>query len=69
MLAGHTHGGQIKIPFIGRHIVTSLHGSKYALGYIKEKGKELIVSAGIGTSVLPLRFLTKPEILMVTIGG
>ncbi len=68
-MAGHTHGGQVKIPFAGRLIVPSKYGQKYALGHIKEDAKQLIVSVGLGTSILPVRFLTPPEIVFIDIIG
>jgi predicted MPP superfamily phosphohydrolase len=61
-LAGHTHGGQVSLPFFGPIIVPSKYGVRYARGHIVEDGKHLFVSPGIGTSILPVRFLTPPEI-------
>ncbi|MGN0005622.1 MAG: metallophosphoesterase [Candidatus Gastranaerophilaceae bacterium] len=61
-LAGHTHGGQVVIPFIGPIIVPSKYGKKYASGYFEEDGKKMIVTKGIGTSILPVRFNCVPEI-------
>jgi predicted MPP superfamily phosphohydrolase len=65
--AGHTHGGQVYIPLLGRPIVPSEFGEKYALGTVREGGKTLFVSVGVGTSILPLRFLTPPEVNIVTL--
>lgn len=65
-LSGHTHGGQIKIR--GRTpVVPSRYGSRYAHGYVVENGRDLIVSAGLGTSILPLRLGTQPEIVHLTL--
>ena len=64
-LAGHTHGGQVVIPFIGPVIVPSKFGTKYASGYFDEDGRKMIVTKGIGTSVLPIRFNCSPEIVVV----
>jgi predicted MPP superfamily phosphohydrolase len=61
-LAGHTHGGQVWLPFLGRLVVPSKYGQRYAYGSILEHGKQLFVGAGIGTSILPIRFLTPPEV-------
>ena len=66
-LAGHTHGGQVYIPGIGRPIVPSVYGDRYAYGHIVEYGQHLIVSGGIGTAILPIRFLTPPELVVVTL--
>jgi predicted MPP superfamily phosphohydrolase len=61
-LAGHTHGGQVYIPLLGRLVVPSKYGQRYALGLVQESGKSLFVGAGIGTSILPIRFMTPPEV-------
>ncbi len=66
-LAGHTHGGQVALPFIGPLVVPSRYGVRYARGHIVENGQHLFVSTGIGTSVLPIRFLTIPEISILTL--
>lgn len=55
-LAGHTHGGQIDVPWLRRLIIPSRFGARYAAGHIEEAGRHLYVSAGVGTSGLPLRF-------------
>ena len=57
-LAGHTHGGQVNIPFIGRRITSTKSGRKYAYGRIDLGGIQAFVTAGIGTSILPARFRT-----------
>ena len=67
-LAGHTHGGQIRIPFIWPQFVPSHYGARYAYGHIVESGRHMIVSGGIGTSVIPARLGVPPEILHVTLG-
>ena len=61
-VAGHTHGGQVWLPFVGRLKVPSGHGQRYAAGYVREGGKSLFVSTGIGTSMLPVRFGVPPEV-------
>jgi predicted MPP superfamily phosphohydrolase len=66
-LAGHTHGGQVYIPLVGRPIVPSLYGERYARGRVVEDGNELFVTSGVGTSILPVRFLVPPEIAVVTL--
>ncbi len=64
-LAGHTHGGQVSIPLVGAPIVPSHYGNKYAQGIIKEDGKEMYVTRGVGTSILSLRFNCPPEIVVI----
>jgi predicted MPP superfamily phosphohydrolase len=63
--AGHTHGGQVSFPLLGRLIVPSRYGEKLALGYISEDGRNMFVTTGIGTSILPVRFRVPPEIAVV----
>jgi hypothetical protein len=63
--AGHTHGGQVNLPLLGRLIVPSHYGEKLALGYIAEGGRNMFVTTGIGTSILPVRFRVPPEIAVV----
>ncbi|MCR5261885.1 MAG: metallophosphoesterase [Candidatus Gastranaerophilales bacterium] len=64
-LSGHTHGGQVVIPFVGPLIVPSRFGTKYASGYFEEKGNKMIVTKGIGTSIMPIRFNCMPEIVVI----
>lgn len=68
MLAGHGHCGQVTIPFIGRPILP-LRNRNYDCGVIEEDGKRMYVTAGIGTSIVPVRFLNPPEIVFITIRG
>ncbi|HEY0044682.1 MAG TPA: metallophosphoesterase [Allosphingosinicella sp.] len=67
MLAGHTHCGQINLPFHSSVSHVSRYGDRYACGRIEEEGKVLIVGAGLGTSVLPLRLGAVPDIWLVTL--
>jgi hypothetical protein len=68
-LAGHTHGGQVRIPLIGRPIVPSQFGQRFAAGHIVEGGRHLYVATGLGTSILPVRFRVPPTIALLTVGG
>ena len=67
VLAGHTHGGQVDLPLLGRPIVPSHYGQRYASGHIVEQGRHLFVTTGIGTSILPVRFGVPPEIVLLTL--
>jgi uncharacterized protein len=67
-LAGHTHGGQIRIPVIWKHYVPSKFGARYAYGHVIENDRHLIVSGGLGTSIIPARFGVPPEIVHLTLG-
>lgn len=66
-IAGHTHGGQVYIPGLGRPVIPSRYGQRFAIGPIVEGKKHLFVTPGLGTSILPARFLTPPEISIVSI--
>lgn len=67
MISGHTHGGQVWFPILGRPIVPSSYGQKYAAGHIKESGKDLFVTTGTGTSILPFRLMVPPEVAVITL--
>jgi uncharacterized protein len=68
MLAGHTHCGQVVLPLIGPIATGSRHGTRYMCGIINESGKTLIVTAGLGTSRLPIRLGAPPDVWLITIG-
>lgn len=68
-LAGHTHGGQIRFPIIGAvsFVIPSRYGKRYVYGHIQEEDKDMIVSSGLGSTGLPLRFMAPPEISFITL--
>lgn len=66
-LSGHTHAGQMALPFFGAIVIPSRAPLKYAYGNINEDGRDLIVTSGIGTSVLPFRAFAKPEIMSIVV--
>jgi predicted MPP superfamily phosphohydrolase len=66
-LAGHTHCGQVRYPWGGTPATMSRYGDRYACGLVREGGRTLIVSAGLGTSVLPFRFFTHPDMWVITL--
>ncbi len=68
-LAGHTHGGQIRIPVIWPAFVPSQYGARFAYGHVVEHDRHLIVSGGLGTSFVPARLGVPPEILHVVLGA
>jgi len=67
MLSGHTHGGQVRIPFIGTPIVPSDFGQKYAGGLVQGPACPVLVSRGVGMSLLPVRVGVPPEIGLITL--
>jgi predicted MPP superfamily phosphohydrolase len=68
-LAGHTHGGQVRIPLLWPQLVPSRYGARFAYGHIVEGNRHMIVSGGLGTSFAPVRLGVPPEIVHVEIGG
>ena len=64
-LSGHVHGGQVRLPFIGAIVVPSKYGDKYSYGLIEEDNKKMIVTKGIGNSILNIRFNCVPEIVVI----
>lgn len=61
-LCGHTHGGQVNIPYLSHHFLPINNPSKYLAGLIKEPYGYTYVNRGIGTLVFPFRFRAPPEI-------
>lgn len=65
MLAGHTHCGQIRYPWGGSPATMSAYGDRYACGAVRENGNLLVTTAGLGTSVLPFRLFSRPEMWLI----
>lgn len=65
---GHTHGGQVRLLGYSPRI-PSRYGNRYAWGHVREDGRDLIVSGGLGTTTLPVRFGVPPEITLVEISA
>jgi predicted MPP superfamily phosphohydrolase len=68
MLAGHTHCGQVVLPLLGPLSTMSKYGRRYACGMVRERGRILIVTSGLGTSGIPLRLGAVPDIWVVEVG-
>jgi predicted MPP superfamily phosphohydrolase len=67
--AGHTHGGQIRIPLLWPSFVPSRSGARFAYGHIVETGRHMIVSGGLGTNSVPVWLGMPPEIVNIEING
>lgn len=67
-LAGHTHGGQIRVPLLWPRFVPSMYGARFAYGHIVEQERHMVVSGGLGTSMIPARLGVPPEIVHITLG-
>lgn len=70
VLSGHAHGGQFRLPFVGG-IVAPDQGflPEYTAGEYYMNGTEMIVSRGLGNSVIPVRLFNYPEIVCVDLVG
>ncbi|MBV8473017.1 MAG: metallophosphoesterase, partial [Hyphomicrobiales bacterium] len=69
-LSGHTHGGQINIPFIGSALMRArLDGKPYIYGAYSEGERQLVVSGGLGTSLAPVRILRPPEVVTIDLAA
>ena len=68
ILSGHTHGGQVKLPFVGAPARFATQDLKYARGLFRSGETQLYVSAGTGVIGLPLRFGVRPEIAVLRLG-
>lgn len=66
-MSGHTHGGQVRL-FGFSPVTPSDYGNRYAYGHVLEDGRNLVVSGGLGTSMLPVRFGVPPEVVLVELG-
>lgn len=67
VLAGHSHGGQVRLPFIGAPYTPPFCG-RFIEGWHELRGTRMYVSRGIGTSILDVRFWCRPEIAIITLG-
>ena len=68
VLAGHTHCGQVVLPVIGSVESVSTQGNRFACGLIRDRGRVVVVGAGIGTSNLPIRIGAAPDWWLLTLG-
>jgi uncharacterized protein len=68
-LCGHTHGGQVNLPLLGPVLGELRFGPDITYGHVQRGPRHLIVSAGLGESVLPVRFMRPPEIVEIVLGA
>lgn len=62
--AGHTHGGQVYLPWVGALIVPYAAPRQWAYGWVRHYENLMYVTSGLGVSILPLRFNMRPEWVM-----
>lgn len=67
-IAGHSHGGQVKVPLLGP-LWTPPFVGEYVEGWFEKRGTRMYVSRGVGTSVIDVRFWCRPEIAFITVGA
>lgn len=67
MLSGHTHGGQVRLPYLGTPVTPSYYGQKYAGGLVQGPDWPVLVSRGIGMAGLPVRLAVPPEVVLITL--
>lgn len=67
MIAGHTHGGQIRFPLVGAPQIVSPYGQQYAAGLNRKDAMQVYTSRGLGTILLPTRVDCPPEIVLFTL--
>ena len=70
MLAGHTHGGQVRLPLLGAAFVPGMgFFPRWDYGFYRSGRTSMIVSCGLGESLLPIRINMRPEVSLVTLVG
>jgi len=69
LFRSHTHGGQIKLPVVGVLLNASRAPLRWTHGLVAEGGRHMIVTAGLGTSNVPLRIGVPPEFVIIDVTG
>jgi predicted MPP superfamily phosphohydrolase len=67
VLSGHTHGGQIVVPGYGAPVVPSHYGQEYLYGLVDGPCCPVFITRGVETSTPPVRFLCRPEVVLITL--
>ena len=67
MVSGHTHGGQIRLPILGPVMVPSAYFKKYEGGHVQGPAFPVVISRGVGMSILPVRWGVPPELVEMTL--
>lgn len=67
ILCGHTHAGQVNFGPYSPMLRRVVHNTQYRYGAFYENGSRILVTSGVGTTVLPLRLMARPEIRLITL--
>jgi len=67
ILSGHTHGGQVVIPFVGMPFLPSPFGQKYREGLVRDGERQTYITRGVGHMVAPIRYNCPPEVTLITL--
>jgi uncharacterized protein len=65
VVGGHTHGGQVRLPFIGAPKSSSRHPELYEEGLRRRPWTQVYTTRGVGSTRLPIRFMTRPEVAIL----
>lgn len=66
-LTGHTHGGQIRLPWVGGLYGMGKLFPEYDAGLFQQNNTTMVVSRGLGNSLFPLRYFNRPEVVVITL--
>lgn len=69
VLSGHTHGGQVVLPFIGAPFMPSLFGQKYRLGLVADGARQTFITSGVGVNFAPVRYNCPAEVALIELAG
>jgi predicted MPP superfamily phosphohydrolase len=67
IISGHTHGGQVVLPFLGALYIPSPFGQKYLAGLVRDKERQTYISRGLGLFFVPIRINCPPEVSLLTL--
>jgi predicted MPP superfamily phosphohydrolase len=69
LVCGHTHGGQVRLPLVGSVFVPSAYGDKYRYGLVDGPRCRVLISSGVGLSVMPIRIGVAPEVVEIVLAA
>jgi len=67
VLSGHTHGGQVVMPFLGQPVMPSKFGQRYRTGLVRDGDRQTYISRGVGCLLAPIRLNCPPEATVLTL--